>query len=189
MRKVVVFMHMSLDGFVARPNGEIDWIIVGNDMFDEALRQTNRSDTAIYGRVTYQLMDSYWPTAADQPNATKHDIEHSSWYKNVDKVIISRSMKDVKLPKTKVLSENIKDEIQKLKNQEGKDIVIFGSPSIFQLFMAEDLIDDCWLFVNPIVLGKGIPLFRNIDKYIKLKLEVCKVFVSGVVCLHYERIN
>jgi dihydrofolate reductase len=179
-------MHTSLDGFAAGSNREIDWIHVEQEMFDEALRQTNQSDTAIYGRVTYQLMDNYWPTAADQPNASKHDIDHSAWYKNVEKVIISKTMKDVKLPKTKVISENVTTEIRKLKNQAGKDIVIFGSPTICQLLMTENLIDDYRLFVNPILLGQGIPLFNRLNRRINLKLVTNKVFASGVICLHYE---
>jgi dihydrofolate reductase len=189
MRRVVLFMHTSLDGFVAGPEREMDWIKVEEEMFDFALRQTNQSDTAIYGRITYELMDSYWPTAADNPNATKHDKEHSAWYNNVNKIIISKTMKDVKLPRTVVISEKVPSEIQKLKNQTGQDIVIFGSPSIGHLLMAENLIDDYWLFVNPILLGKGIPLFKQIDGRIKLKLSKSQIFSSGVVCLHYESIK
>ena len=77
MRKLVLFMHTSLDGFVAGPNGEMDWINVDEEIFDHAEQRTHKADTALYGRVTYQMMESYWPTAADQPAATKHDIDHS----------------------------------------------------------------------------------------------------------------
>ncbi|HEY3389351.1 MAG TPA: dihydrofolate reductase family protein, partial [Prolixibacteraceae bacterium] len=83
MRKVVLFMHMSLDGFTARTNGGMEWISVEEEMFEAAGQRTREADTALYGRRTYELMQSYWPTAADQPNATKHDIEHSMWYKQV----------------------------------------------------------------------------------------------------------
>ena len=74
MRKIVLFMHTSLDGFTAGPNGEMDWIIVNEEMFDIAKEQTEQADTALYGRVTYQMMDAYWPTAGDKPGASKHDI-------------------------------------------------------------------------------------------------------------------
>src|SRR5436853_7158414 len=80
MRRLVLFMHTSVDGFVAGLNGEMDWINVDDDMFEYAGKQTDLADTALYGRITYQMMESYWPTAADQPNATKHDIQHSRWY-------------------------------------------------------------------------------------------------------------
>jgi dihydrofolate reductase len=98
MRKIVVFMHTSLDGFVAGPNGEMDWITVDEEIFDYASGRTNESDTALYGRVTYQMMEAYWPTAADQPGATKHDKEHSAWYNKVLKVVLSKTMKNADLP-------------------------------------------------------------------------------------------
>jgi len=181
-------MHVSLDGFVAGPKGEMDWIIVNEDLFDYAGARTNASDTALYGRVTYQMMESYWPTAADKPNATKHDIEHSAWYKKVNKVVLSKTMKGANLPKTKIISDNIADEINQLKQFPGKEIIIFGSPSTTHSLMKENLIDDLWIFVNPVLLGQGIPLFKDIKQRTKLKLVKSNQFASGVVCLHYEKI-
>jgi dihydrofolate reductase len=188
MRKIVLFMHTSLDGFVAGPNGEMDWIIVDDEIFDYAGYQTNKSDTGLYGRVTYQLMESYWPTAADKPNATKHDIQHSAWYNKVSKIVVSKTMKGVNLPNTIIISDNVMSEIIKLKECDGKEIVIFGSPSIGHLLMQENLIDDYWFFVNPILLGEGIPLFKNIQHKTRLKIVTSNAFTSGVVCLHYEKI-
>lgn len=189
MRKVVQFMHVSLDGFVAGPNGEMDWIRVDEEMFDYAGQRTNKSDTALYGRVTFDMMEGYWPTAADQPNPSKHDIEHSAWYKQVEKVVISKTLKGKNLKNTTIVSEHIAAEIQKLKQTAGKEIIIFGSPSASHLLMKEGLIDDLWVFVNPVLLGAGIPLFKDIHKKILLKLIKSHVFKSGVVCLHYERIQ
>ena len=187
MRKIVLFMHVSLDGFVAGPNGEMDWITVDDEIFDFVGKRTNEATTAFYGRVTYQMMESYWPTAADKPNASKHDIEHSAWYKKVHKVILSKTMEGANLHNTKIISDNVPNEIMKLKQQEGKDIIIFGSPSAAHSLMKENLIDDYWLFVNPVLLGEGIPLFKNIIHRIKLKLVKSNMFTSGVVCLHYEK--
>ena len=186
MRRVVLFMHVSLDGFISRPGGEIDWVLVGEEMFDYALMQTNRSDIALYGRVTYELMDDYWPTAADKPDASHHDIEHSKWYNNVRKIIASKTMTDEGRQNTTIVSNNLCDEIRKLKKETGKDIVMFGSPSTARSLMEENLIDDYWLFINPILLGQGLPLFKKINQIIKLNLLESKTFTSGVVCLHYE---
>ena len=186
MRKLVLFMHTTLDGFVAGPNGEMDWIHVDNEIFDYAGNRTDEADMALYGRVTYQMMDSYWPTAADEPTASKHDIVHSRWYNNVTKVVISRTMKGTSLPKTKVISENLSNEITQLKQADGKDILIFGSPTAVHSLMEANLIDDYWLFVNPVLLGQGIPLFKGVKDRLKLKLVFSKAFSSGVVCLHYE---
>jgi dihydrofolate reductase len=180
-------MHTSLDGFVAGLNGEMDWINVDDEMFEYAGKQTDMADTALYGRITYQMMDSYWPTAADQPNATKHDIQHSRWYNSVTKIVISKTLQQHNLRNTKIISDNIAEEIKKIKQQPGKNILMFGSPSIGHLLMHDNLIDDYWLFVNPIILATGIQLFKNIKDRINLKLLEKNVFASGVVGLHYER--
>lgn len=186
MRELVLFMHASLDGFTTDSEGKMDWINVDEEMFDYAGQRTKESDIALYGRVTYQLMESYWPTAADKPNATKHDIEHATWYKQVDKVIVSTTLKGTDHPKTKIISENIAAEIRKLKEAPGNEIIMFGSPTLAHSLMEENLIDHYWLFVNPILIGQGIPLFKNIKNIVKLNLLASKTFASGVVCLHYE---
>ena len=92
MRKIISFMHLSLDGFVAGPNGEMDWIKVDEEIFDYIGKRISQGDTALYGRVTYQMMENYWPTAADQPNASQHDIEHAKWYNQVHKVVLPKSI-------------------------------------------------------------------------------------------------
>jgi dihydrofolate reductase len=187
MRKLVLFMHVSLDGFVAGPNGEMDWIKVDDEIFQYASDRTNESDAALYGRVTYQMMDSYWPTAASQSGASKHDIEHSHWYNSVPKVILSRTMEGTQANNVKIISKKIQEEITKLKAAPGKDILMLGSPSAAHSLMQYDLIDSYWLFVNPILLGDGIPLFKGIKEQRSLKLVKSNAFTSGVTCLHYER--
>jgi dihydrofolate reductase len=188
MRKLVSFMHVSLDGFISGPNGEMDWIIVDEEIFDYAGYRTNAADTALYGRVTYEMMEAYWPTAADQPNASKHDLEHSAWYKKVEKVVLSRSMKDRKLPKTLIISDNINEEVSRLKSAVGEEIIIFGSPSVTNVLIQQNLVDEFWIFVNPILLGQGVPFFKDLKQQTKLKLLNNHAFSSGVVCLHYEKI-
>src|SRR6188508_3681163 len=127
MRKIISFIHISLDGFVAGPNGEIDWVKVDEEIFDHVGKRISQGDTALYGRVTYQLMESYWPTAADQPTATKHDIEHSKWYKNVHKVVLSKTMKGAELTNTTIISDNLTDRINEIKQKPGNEILLFGS--------------------------------------------------------------
>ena len=187
MRRLVLFMHTSLDGFVGGPNGEMDWIAVNDEMFEYAGQRTREADTALYGRVTYQMMESYWPTAGDQPTASKHDIEHSKWYNSVAKVVVSRTMSGAKPTNTRIVGEGVTAEIIKLKQAAGKDIVMFGSPTVAHALMAERLIDDYWLFINPVLLGEGIPLFKDIKARAALRLVASHVLSSGVVCLHYER--
>jgi dihydrofolate reductase len=167
MRKLLLFMHVSLDGFVAGPNGEMDWITVDETIFDLASTRTNEADTALYGRVTYEMMDNYWPTAAAQPGATKHDIEHAAWYNKVNKVVMSRSMKGRNLKMTTVISDNLAQNINEVRQGSGKDIIMFGSPGAAHSLMKEGLIDGYWLFVNPILLG-SFRQYRSDNK-----VEIC----------------
>jgi dihydrofolate reductase len=188
MRKLVVFMHVSLDGFAAGPHGEMDWIGINEEMFDYAERRIQEADTALYGRVTYQMMESYWPTAADQPGATRHDIQHSAWYKKVAKVVLSRTMRGADLPNTRIVSDDVAGQIRGLKQETGRDILIFGSPTASHALMAAGLVDGYWLFVNPVLLGRGKPVFEGLEEKATLSLVENHVFASsGVVCLTYER--
>jgi dihydrofolate reductase len=187
MRKIISFMHISLDGFVAGPNGEMDWIKVDEEIFDYVGKRISEGDTALYGRVTYQMMEGYWPTAGEQPGASKHDIEHSKWYKNVQKVVLSKTMKDATLPNTKIISDNIAGRMNEIKQSASgsEEILLFGSPTATHSLMQLNLIDGYWLFVNPIILGRGIPLFAGIKDKINLQLLATRQFASGVTELNY----
>ncbi|MGK2860663.1 MAG: dihydrofolate reductase family protein [Chitinophagaceae bacterium] len=185
MRKIISFMHISLDGFVAGLNGEMDWIKVDEEIFDYVGKRISEGDTALYGRVTYQLMEGYWPTAADKPTATRHDIEHSKWYAKALKIVLSKTMKDAGLTNTKIISDNLPDRINEIKQQASKDILLFGSPTATHSLIQLNLIDGYWLFVNPIILGRGIPLFTDIKDKINLKLLTTRQFTCGVTELNY----
>lgn len=141
MGNLTLFMHVSLDGFGAGINGQLDWAHVDDEIFDHGAERIYSTDIALYGRKTYQLMESYWPTAADQPNPTKHVIEHSRWYKHVKKVVLSKTMEEKSLPNTQVISQNLVDEINKLKQSTEKEILIFGSPTAGHSLMDTNLID------------------------------------------------
>jgi len=188
MRKIISFMHISLDGFVAGPNGEMDWIKVDEEIFDYVGDRISKGSTALYGRVTYQMMENYWPTAGDEPGASKHDIEHSKWYKKVDKIVLSKTMNHAGLTNTTIISGNLADRINEIKQSENgasKEILLFGSPSATHSLIQLNLIDGYWLFVNPIILGQGIPLFVDIKEKIKLKLLNTRQFTCGVTELNY----
>ena len=192
MRKIISFMHISLDGFVAGPNGEMDWITVDEEIFNYVGKRISETDTAIYGRVTYQMMENYWPAAADKPTATTHDIEHSKWYSKVHKIVLSKTMNNADLINTKIISDNLSDKINEIKQSlpasggsGSKDILLFGSPTATHSLIQLNLIDGYWLFVNPIILGRGIPLFADIKNKIKLKLLTTRQFTCGVTELNY----
>lgn len=180
-------MHSSLDGFVAGLNGEMNWITVDDEIFDFVTTMTDQADTALYGRVTYQMMEAYWPTAGEKPDASKHDKEHSIWYNNVSKVVLSKTISETGLKNTKVIRDNLLENINNLKQQSGKNILIFGSPGASHSLVNFGLIDEYWIFINPVLLGQGIPLFKNLPKLIKLRLVESKTFTSGVIALHYKK--
>ena len=189
MRKVVQFMHVSLDGFVCGPKGEMGWILIDQIMFDVVAERTNNSDSALYGRKTWEMMDGYWPTAADQPNASKHDIEHGKWYNSIDKFVISKTIKSDPSKKVHVIGKDLVKEINDIKKLPGKEILLFGSPSATHALLSLDLVDEFWLFVNPVLLGKGIPMFSGIKDTTKLKHLKTHTFHNGVVCLSYGKAN
>src|SRR5206468_4075191 len=170
---------------VAGPNGEMNWIKVNEDIFDHVGNRIKETDTALYGRVTYEMMESYWPTAGDEPNASRHDIQHSKWYNKASKVVLSKTMKGADLPNTKIISANLSNEINEIKQQADTEILLFGSPTATHSLIQQNLIDGYWLFVNPIILGQGIPLFTGVNDKTKLKLLNTHQFDCGVTELNY----
>ncbi|MGY4385736.1 dihydrofolate reductase [Pedobacter sp. UYP24] len=185
MRKIISFMHISLDGFVAGPNGEMDWIKVDEELFEHVGHRISDGNTALYGRVTYQMMESYWPTAGEKPTASQHDIEHSKWYSKVKKVVLSRTMKGADLENTLIINDDLKDSLNELKQEGDQEILLFGSPTATHSLMEKNLIDGYWLFVNPIILGQGIPLFTGSTAKAQLKLLTTHQFTCGVTELNY----
>jgi dihydrofolate reductase len=183
-------MHVSLDGFVAGLNGEMDWIKVDEEIFDHVGKRVNDSNAALYGRVTYQMMEDYWPTAGDKPGASKHDIEHSKWYKQVHKIVLSKTLDpdNYRSTNTTIISDHLADRINEIKqspNDGNEDILLFGSPTATHSLMRLNLINGYWLFVNPVILGEGIPLFEGIKDHVKLQLLSTRQFSSGVTELNY----
>lgn len=187
MRKLVSLMHVSLDGYVAGPHGEMDWIKISEDIFDLASDLTSQADTALYGRVTYDMMESYWPTAADHPNPSKHDVEHSAWYKSVDKVVVSKTLHTDAGAKRTVISDHVQCGIKHLKEQDGSAILLLGSPRLTRTLIAADLIDEMWTLINPFILGQGIKMFPDLSAPKNLTFVSSELRDPGVVVLHSQR--
>jgi dihydrofolate reductase len=188
MRKVVLFMHISLDGFCAGPNGELDWVSYDEELQKHAADIVSDVGTSMYGRVTYQMMENYWPTVlTDGKKHDKHTTEHAEWVENIPKVVFSKTLPKVTWNNTTLIKSNIAEEVSKLKMQPGKNLVIFGSPGLSHEFMEMDLIDEYQLTVSPVILGNGIPIFDKVKTTTKLNLIKSTTLKSGVVTLHYER--
>jgi dihydrofolate reductase len=180
-------MHVSLDGFTARPDGDLSWIVAEGEIFEDAIALTEQADTAMYGRVTYKGMESYWPTVPDNPSSSPDEIHHAQWVNDVHKVVVSKTLNTVEWNNCQIIKDNLTEEINKLKAQPGKNIMVFGSPGLSRSLMRLGLIDEYRLNVNPVILGSGIPLFQDIQDTINLKLLNAKTFNAGVVGLHYRR--
>jgi dihydrofolate reductase len=187
MRKVVLFMHISLDGLAADANGGLDWISYDEEIEKYADGIVSSVGSPLYGRVTYQLMESYWPTVLDDPSATGHTLAHARWLQDVEKIVFSKTLPQVTWHNSTLIKDNIAQEIARLKQQPGKDLVIFGSPTLTQSLMKLDLIDTYRLTVNPVILGKGASFFSAVKEKTDLKLISSETFASGVLALHYER--
>lgn len=186
MRKLVLFMHMSLDGFAADTNRGLDFLTYDGELQQWADELVKTVGSPVYGRTTYQLMESYWPTVLKDPNAGKRSLEHAQWVENVPKIVFSRTLNEVSWNNTQLIKDNVAEEVNKLKQQPGKDLVIFGSPGLSAAFMNMGLIDEYKLTVHPIILGSGISVFTNNKTRSRLKLLDSKTLQSGVVTLHYE---
>ena len=131
------------------------------------------------------MLNNYWPLAKDRPKATEGEITFSNWYNKARKIVISRTLAGTASGNTTIISDDVTKEITKIQTQPGKDIFIFGSPTVAQLLMRLNLIDVYWVFVNPAIFGKGIPLFLNIDNKIQLQLVTTKQFSNGEFALNY----
>jgi dihydrofolate reductase len=189
MRKVILSNMVTLDGFFEGPNKELDWHIVDEEFNQYAIDLLSNVDVLLFGRVTYQLMADYWPAASTNPSTSKSDLEIADKMNNLPKIVFSKTLQEVKWNNSRLVKENIAEEISKMKTQAGKDMLIFGSGSIVSTFMQLGLIDQYRIIVNPVVLGNGNPLFKGINDKQNLKLLNTRVLGSGIVILYYEPVK
>lgn len=189
MRKIISLNHLSLDGFASGPDGELDWIRYDDELeqFSHALHA--QTDAVVWGRRTYELMASHWLAVPGDPAATPGELEHARWLEGVTKVVVSRTLDHVAWngnQQTLLIKDHLAEEINRLKQQPGKDIWFLGSPTLAQSFMRLDLIDEYRFTINPVVLGQGKPLFVSDGRPFALKLLESRPFPSGIVALRYE---
>jgi dihydrofolate reductase len=186
MRKLILIVHTSLDGFVAGENGEFDGFNTSPENLDFVCSLTDEADGALAGRVSYQMLESYWPTARDKANAPISEIKYSNWYNNAEKIILSKSLSGNNLSNTTIISENISDKLFEIKNKKGKNILMFGSPTAFQTLNKLDLIDEYWVITYPVFFGKGISFFTLAGNSKKFKLLSTRQFSNGEIVVNYK---
>ena len=175
---------MTLDGFCNHTA-----LIADDDIHQHYSELIRSADTLIYGRITYQLMEDYWPAIVKKPTGNKQTDEFAAAIENVSKIVFSRTLESVDWGDTILKKKVIREEILELKQSGNGRSILVGSPSLIVTFMQLDLIDEYQLSVQPIILGKGLPLFKNINDRINLKLLKTKTFSSGAITLYYEPIR
>jgi dihydrofolate reductase len=188
MREVSLWMQMSLDGYTEGPNGEFDWPIVNEELHTYFVDELRAMGAFLYGRRVYEGMVAFWPTADMNPASTPLQAEYARLWKPMPKLVFSKTFDHVEW-NTTVVSENIADEVARLKQQPGKDLVLFGGADIASTFMRLGLIDEYRLFVHPVALGGGTPLFPATDERVKLTLVEARMFDAAVVHLRYQKAN
>jgi len=177
VRKIIVSIFVSIDGSFEGPNKELDWHVWDDEMENYMGDFLNTVDTILLGRVAYQLLADYWPTSTENLAPRLN---------NLPKIVFSKTLHQVEWNNSRLIKENIKEEILKIKQQPGKNLVLFGGADIASSFLQLGLIDEFRIIVNPIVLSNGKPFFKDIKETVKLKLLKTKTFSCGNVLLYYQ---
>jgi dihydrofolate reductase len=188
MRKIVSLMHMSLDGFAAGTKGEMDWIKMDDDVFAFVDTFIIQSDTGLYGAKTFGMMEAHWPKALKDPTASGHQLSHALWYSKAQKIVFSTTTNKLDDKNARLIKENPVAEIARLKNDPGKNIIIFGSPRLVHSFAQLNLIDEYVITINPVILGHGVPMFQGINSRIDLHLNQTAKFKAGSIGVHYSKV-
>jgi dihydrofolate reductase len=174
---------LTLDGYFEGPNGELDWHNVDEEFNDYAICLLHRVDTLLLGRKTYEMMAAYWPSS----HAIETDPVVAEHMNNLQKIVCSRTLTSADWNNSHILNEDIINNVKRMKQQEGKDIALFGSCELAKTLIKEDLIDEYRIITNPVMLGKGRSFMGGMDDMYKLRLNKTWIFNSGNVLNYYKK--
>jgi dihydrofolate reductase len=189
MRKVVLWIGMSLDGMTSGANEQLDWLVphATRPQAEPIFRRLReRCDTALLGRVNYEGFLAYWPKVKDDPKASRHDVEISRWLDDVPKVVFSHTLREVTWKNARLAKGTATDEVAALKRTSGKDIIIQNSTRLAQSLLAAGLLDELQIIVAPVALGAGRALFSGLPRRIDLGLIERSEFDDGTAFVRYE---
>jgi dihydrofolate reductase len=185
MRKVMYRMSVSLDGFIEAANGDLSWGVPSPELHQHFNDREKETDVLLYGRGLYETMAAYWPTADQNPSAPEHEKEFARIWRSKPKIIFSTTLQHVEW-NSRLFTGNIADEVNKLKEQPGQEMTV-GGAGLASSFMQLDLIDEYWLYVYPLLLGRGKPMFGPLQHKIGLQLLETSMLGHGVILLKYAR--
>jgi dihydrofolate reductase len=188
MRKLKLQVQMSVDGFVAGPNGELDWMTFSNTRDDKLSEYVNAltdsSDTILLGRKMTDGFVNYWTSALDKPESPEYSFARKMV--DIPKVVFSKTITESIWANTIVANGDLVEEVEKLKRKDGKDIVVYGGATFVSNLIRENLIDEFHLSINPTAIGRGMTIFGNLEDRLKLKFVQSTTFSNGKVVNHYE---
>jgi dihydrofolate reductase len=185
MRKLILMMSMTLDGFIEGPDGELDWASAGDDYFRHVDDLLASMSAFLHGRRVYENMASYWPTADARPDSTPRVAAFARLWREMPKLVFSRTLERVDWNST-LVREVDPAQLRALQARPGGDMVV-GGADLGASFLRHDLIDEMRIYVHPVAIGRGKPLFQPSTRRIPLRLAQTRAFESGVVLLRYER--
>lgn len=176
MTKIIMFNLITLDGYFEGPGRDIEWHNVDTEFNQFAIEQLQSAGMLMFGRVTYQLMESYWPAAKGKT---------AEFMNSLPKIVVSKTLDKAEWNNTRLIKDNVIEELRSVKNKPGKDIFLFGSSDLARELIAHNLIDEFRILINPVILGKGSTLFAGLENKVSLKLINTRIFTSGNVLLIY----
>ena len=185
MRRIVLHLGISLDGYFEGPDADISWHRMDEELHTYVNRLLAESSAFLEGRVTYELMEAYWPSAGQDPDAAPAEVEFADIWRRMPKIVYSRTL-DTPGPNATVVRDVVPEEVQALQEQPGGEMVV-GGPVLAESFRRHDLIDEYRIFVNPVLVGRGRRLFESEGMPADLRLAETRTFGNGVVMLRYGR--
>jgi dihydrofolate reductase len=188
MRKLILSVNITLDGFMAGENGELDWHFAhwNNEQMETALDQLRGIDTILLGRIAYENMALHWPKAERSRSNTAVDREYAQTMNRVQKIVFSKTLNKASWNNTMLLNEISREKILQLKTLPGKDMIIWGGVTLASAFIEQNLFDEYRISIAPIVIGKGQSISKNVTKGLRLKLLNTQIFSNGVVTMTYR---
>jgi dihydrofolate reductase len=189
MGKIIALIHMSLDGYTADVDGKIDWIVMNEEISDYVTELRQGAVGTIYGRKTYQIMESYWPNVPKMPDLPEWQQDYAEWVNKALKVVVSKTLSGTTWDNSLLIKDNIGEEVRKVKQEAKGNLLLLASATLAATLLPMGLIDEIGININPIILGSGMEYFKEARDRVPLKLLETRNFSRGVVGLRYQVIK